>query len=338
MTEGTLYYNGGVKSTSVRVEIQDNTLVITHEDNERDSVHRDTITVKPKLGQLPREIAIPELGLLSCTSTTEIDDWLDTTSGSRLFKLESRKRWIFSSIVLVPLLLYGLFAHVLPMAAVYFAEYVPYSVKRIASQQTLSALDYTMLDPSALSDKEKRQLLQGFNSVLAQIHTRSEHYDVQFRYSEELGPNAFALPDGTIVFTDQLVDLMEKQQHLLDAILLHEIGHVEENHSMRMVAETLVTTLAISYFFGDLSGAIEAFFGIGNGVVQNQFSQEHEWQADKYALEQLLAIGRTPGDFADAMRTFSSIVPDTDDDLSWLQTHPGMQERIQHAENAEPHQ
>src|SRR5690606_15515209 len=108
----------------------------------------------------------------------------------------------------------------------------------------------------------------------------------------------------------------------LDAILLHEIGHVEHNHSMQMIAESLVATLTISYVFGDLSGAIESFMGIGSAVVQNQFSQEHEWDADNFALKQLKQLSRNPDDFAAAMRKLAERQPENSEAAAWFNSHP----------------
>lgn len=103
---------------------------------------------------------------------------------------------------------------------------------------------------------------------------------------------------------------------------------------MQMVAESIVATIAISYFVGDVSGAVEAFMGVGTSVMQNRFSQTHEWEADNYAIEQLREMGRSPQDFADAMKAFAEFVPPSPEVLSWFETHPGTNDRIENAENA----
>lgn len=68
------------------------------------------------------------------------------------------------------------FAYLLPWSAVYFGAYVPYSVKQIASEQTLKALDYSMLEPSRISVSEQQRLRDNFNQVLSAIHTQHEHF------------------------------------------------------------------------------------------------------------------------------------------------------------------
>ena len=294
------------------------------------------VNAKSKLGNLPREIILPNARLLVCTPSPLLNQWLDGGAGSRISQMETKKPWLIASVLLVPLLLYVIFVQGMPWAAVKFADQIPYSIKTVASQHTLSALDYSMLEPSTLPDWQREQLMMGFNAVVEQVSEPGTENDIRvhFRNSELIGPNAFALPDGTIVFTDDLVSLVDGDQALLDAILLHEIGHVAQNHSMQMVAESLFATLAISYFFGDLSGAIESFMGIGSSVVQNQYSQKHEWQADNFAISQLKLMQRDPADFADVMRKLSNDSEQQGSENSWFQSHPSTKARIENAESA----
>jgi len=53
--------------------------------------------------------------------------------------------------------------------------------------------------------------------------------------------------------------------------------------SSALGAETLVTTVVLGYVFGDVSGILEIFGGASSVVVQNQFTQKNEWEADKLA-------------------------------------------------------
>ena len=57
-----------------------------------------------------------------------------------------------------------------------------------------------------------------------------------FRRGRDLGANAFALPDGVIVFTDELIGLLESDAEIL-AVFAHEYGHVVERHSLRQILQ-----------------------------------------------------------------------------------------------------
>lgn len=329
--DGQLFQSGSSQHSDVTCFIDNHSLIVTAGE-EKLIFRREALTVKSKLGTLPREITLDDGRLLVIPSTSLLDSWLDGNKGGRLSLLENNHRVLWISLIAVPLLLYLVFGKLIPATAVHFAAYVPMSVKVVASEQTLSALDYSMLSPSELPKESRLSIEQGFNEVFKEIRTEHEKFTVLFRHSDTMGPNAFALPDGTIVFTDQLVELVEKKQTLLDAILLHEIGHVEHNHSMQLVAESLFATLGISIFFGDLSGAVETFFGVGSSVIHNKFSQAHEWEADNFALTKLQETHRDPVAFAQAMEKLASLMADEGEgELSWFQSHPLIQQRIENA-------
>ncbi|MGQ8365145.1 M48 family metallopeptidase [Glaciecola sp. 1036] len=292
--------------------------------------------ISDKLGNLPREIAIKEVGLLVVESTTEFDTWLAQHKSERLHKFESNKKMIVASFFAVPITLYLLFKFAVPYAAVAFADIVPYGAVKIASKQTLDTLEATILDPTELPSEFVDETTEYWDELLYQLDTEHLHFHIQFRNSETMGANAFALPDGTIVFTDQLVELFEQDRDLLTSVLLHEVGHVEEKHSMRLIAETLVSSLVISYFFGDVSGVLEVLGGVTTTVTNNQFTQDLEWEADNFALEQLPTLGLEPKLFADAMEKFAEEYGKGGGKLEeFLSSHPLVRQRIENALNAE---
>ena len=329
--EGQLFQSGSTQRIDVTCSVDNHSLIVT--DGEEQLIfRREEITVQSKLGSLPREITLGDGRLLVIPSSSSLDAWLDGNKGGLLSLLENNRRVLWVSLIATPLLLYLVFGKLIPATAVHFAAYVPMSVKVVASEQTLSALDYSMLSPSELPEDTRVLIRQGFDQVLSDIHTEHEKFTVLFRHSDSMGPNAFALPDGTIVFTDQLVELVDNKQTLLDAILLHEVGHVEHNHSMQLVAESLFATLGISVFFGDISGAVEAFFGVGSSVIHNKFSQAHEWEADNFALTKLQETHRDPIAFAQAMEKLAKLMADGGgSEISWFQSHPLIQQRIDNA-------
>ena len=333
MAKGQLYPRAGAAAYQVDCDVNGEALIVgSFEADSEQAYLRSEVTCKPKLGRLPREITLPGNVLLVCDSSESLDAWLDGKGGDAINKLESKRHWVIASVVMVPVLLYLVFAFIMPWIAVRFADVIPQEAKFVASQHTLSAMDATILEPSGLPVTQQSSLQAHFHKVINDIRVNHDYFDIQFRKSSFTGPNAFALPDGTIVYTDDMITLAGEDLAILDAILLHEVGHVEQNHSMQMIAESLFTTLAVSYFFGDLTGAIEAFFGVGSTVLHNKFSQAHERAADDFALHQLSVTGRNPEDFARAMEKLSESLPEASETVeNWLSTHPVMKERIEKA-------
>lgn len=341
---GKLYSAGSTAHQQVELVLDDSQLTL-HSIPDRTllGVHRRaSLRTDSRVGNLPREVALENGDLLSVQADDGLHQWLDNKSASTqarshwsLSSLESSARWAIASVILAPLLLVGIFKFVIPAMAITFASYVPYTLKDVASRHTLSALDTTILAPSKLDEDVQQRLNQRFESVFNSLQLDHPGFNTQFRYTEEMGANAFALPNGTIVFTDQLVELVDNDATQLSAILLHEIGHVNEQHSMRLIAETIATTMVITYFFGDVSGVFETFMGASNTLINNQFSQKLETEADDFALAHANAAGLTPQDFANALESLASASPEESDINKLLSSHPMLKDRIEKARAAQ---
>ncbi|MFC4701884.1 M48 family metallopeptidase [Glaciecola siphonariae] len=330
---GQFYPQGGSRCIEVEVSFDaHNTLLI--KDRSGELLHKAMLQdcrVEPKLGGLPREVHLPQQGLLTMPSSKDVDAWLAGANPSRIDQFERSSKMTVLSLVLVPLFIFVMFKYALPQLAVVFADAVPDAAIEVVSQQTLWTLDKAVLNPSKLNKDEQEALGEYWRQKIALLPVSGRSFNIQFRDSSKLGANAFALPDGTIVFTDQLVELFDKDKALLTSVLLHEIGHVEHQHSMRLIAETLVTTLALSYFFGDVSGLLEMFGGVTNTIVQNQFTQKLEWEADNYALANMASIGLSAQDFANAMRKLGEKIGKQSEAEQFMQSHPLIQQRIENA-------
>jgi Zn-dependent protease with chaperone function len=156
---------------------------------------------------------------------------------------------------------------------------------------------------------------------------------VLFRKGGPLGPNALALPAGTIVFTDEMVKLAQNDDELL-AVLAHEIGHVVHRHSLRMlVQDSLLAFLALAVT-GDVSGTSQIFLGAPVLLTELYYSREFEQEADDHALRYLCRQRVDPRRFADLLRRVEAEVAKKrgDGDQKWgryLSSHPATEERIQ---------
>jgi len=91
------------------------------------------------------------------------------------------------------------------------------------------------------------------------------------------------LPDGTIVFTDELVKLAERPEELI-AVMLHEIGHVAHRHGTQSVMQSSLLVVMAMAFVGDTSGIAEVFMGMPIVMMQSAYSRDFEREADRFAL------------------------------------------------------
>lgn len=260
--------------------------------------------------------------------------------------LESHWLVVCLSVLLIPAFVWAMIAHVIPSAARASVAFFPPFVAEQLDEQTLEILDRVHLDPTTLDEPTQKAVERQWGRVINELALPADQYHVIFRQSD-LGANALALPNGTVIVTDDLVELTRENPEALTAILLHEIGHVQYQHGMQMLAQATATSLLFTLLLGDVSGAGEVVLGAGLGLAQNAFSRDMERQADQYAIQQLKQLSISPLAFADAMALLMASRRNLDASgegpeeeggeggiMQYLSTHPGMEERIRAARDA----
>ena len=278
--------------------------------------------------------------------------WPQLTSGNLLAEwLESHWLVVLSSVLIVPLFLWSMVNYVLPGVSHAAVAFLPDSIAESMGEQTLYILDKTQLDPSELDADQQQQVTQLWQRISTQLEL-PEKYQLHFR-KFDLGANAMALPDGSIIVTDDIVTLMENDSDALLSVLLHEVGHIEHKHSLKMVAQTTATTMLFAMMFGDIDGAGELILGAGTGLLQTAFSRDMEREADEFSYKNLPAFNISPVAFADAMTLLANSHSLSEDEgtsedssdnerqqeikntlnhwLQYLSSHPETQERIETA-------
>ena len=206
----------------------------------------------------------------------------------------------------------------------------PPSVDDIASEHTLDVLDRSLLHPSELDEATRNRIVNHFRPVIRD-HTRYG-LKILFRKGNGLGPNAFALPDGTIVFTDEMIALSEHDDELT-GVLAHEIGHVVHRHGMRTIVQDSLLGFVFLAITGDVSGSSELFLALPVLLTQLAYSREFEREADRYALHYLRSHGTSTTHFAQLMRRIDEkmkgkSVASDEKWLDYLSTHPMTEERL----------
>ncbi len=115
-------------------------------------------------------------------------------------------------------------------------------------------------------------------------------------------PNAFALPDNSIVVTDDLIALAEGPDELT-GVLAHEIGHIEHNHIMK----NLIRHVGVGIFFDVVIGGAGAGQAVALASVNLaglSYSREDESDADRRGLDYLDAAGIDTGALARLFERF----------------------------------
>jgi Zn-dependent protease with chaperone function len=112
-------------------------------------------------------------------------------------------------------------------------------------------------------------------------------WKLKFRQSK-MGPNALALPGGTLLLTDEMVQLVDGDTDVLTAVLAHELGHVKHRHALRMLVQVSALGAVTSLVLGDFSTLLAALPAL---LGQAHYSREAEREADLNAVQVLTHAG-----------------------------------------------
>lgn len=224
------------------------------------------------------------------------------------FAERMQTRWrVFAAVLLAAcVLLWAFYRWGTPWAAAQLTRHVPPGWEQQLSAKVLADLDEGVLAPSKLPPERQAALRRRFGALAAQVTPALRRYGsyspalaLQFRAG--LGANAFALPGGTIVMTDGLVEAAQQLSAPDDAlvgVLAHEIGHVVHRHTTRMVVEQGVLNVGLGLALGDTSWM---FANAGTLLTALAYRRSHEAEADCFAATLLHGAGVAPRPMADLL-------------------------------------
>lgn len=288
------------------------------------------MTVSTRVGRIPRRLSWPDGAVLETDDNDAVDRLMRTLgrgrSASWAHGLE-RGGWRFVAAVVVMLVAaYGILVHGVPAAADGVAGVLPDSVAQAADEQALWTVEQ-MTAPSK-APAGTREDLQALVDELALAAKHEGRLTLLLRDGAGgIGANALALPGGTLVVTDQMLDLMEDPDHMA-AVLAHEIAHVEERHGLRRVARAAAWTLMLTVVVEDVAAIGDLAATIPAVLVDAGYSRQFETEADSRAVAILRAAGRDPAAVPTALAKLAEMCDDACEG-GWLDTHPGIQERVE---------
>ncbi|WP_457586611.1 M48 family metallopeptidase [Ensifer canadensis] len=285
------------------------------------------IDISARVGAIPRRVGFPDGSLFETTDNDAIDRFLKGKGKTNLVHEWERFHPRLIAVVLATVLCgMAIYRYAVPALVEIAVLVTPPIVPKIMSASTLETMDRTVLDASALAAERQQKIRDGFNAI-ARLSDRGEGgYTLNFRQGGAIGPNAFALPDGTLIVTDELVELAGDDTEMIVGVLAHEIGHVELEHSLRQIYRAAGVAGLIMMIGGDIGSGAEDILVQGAGLLTLSYSRAAEAAADRHSVELMLKARRDPTAIA---RFFDLLEKELGDssDTSILATHPGTPER-----------
>lgn len=291
--------------------------------------HWSELTISPRIGTTARYLDLPNGLRFETRDNDQVDQLIGQFAGddrlSWIHRLENSYRYALLSVIGVGLFIWWGINYGLPSAARQVAFLLPVSVNEEVSKHTLSTLDKYIFEPSVLEAERREKLRKDFATLVA---SRDDgfNYQLHFRNGGIVGPNAFALPDGSIIFTDQIIELAGDDEELI-AVMSHEIGHVNMRHGLRRALQSSALPLIIIVVTGDMSTASSVLAALPTILVESQYSQAFELEADAFAKDLLQQHQHDPMSLGRLLERLSEEHEAGTND--WFSSHPSTPERIE---------
>lgn len=287
---------------------------------------KDQVEIGTRLGNTPRSLSFNDGAKVESADNDTIDR-LAAVWGARastVHRLESNWRVVIGAVALIALLAWSGFVWGVPWAATRVAMALPDKMAEHIGKGTLAALDKLLFEPSTVKSERRKAVEQSFTSLA------SAYPELSLRLNfRKLGvPNAFALPDGTVVVTDELIEIAKTDDEVL-GVLAHEIGHVKHRHALRMTLEASAVGLFSTVAFGDAAQASALFAGLPSFYANAQYSQVKESEADGFAIVLMQRLGLRPAALADILERMTEERGDTEREIpQYFSSHPSTQSRM----------
>jgi Zn-dependent protease with chaperone function len=299
--------------------------------------------INPPLANSRRKIYLPGGGLVETANLIAVEE-LEAQIGRNtgltwVNRIEGQWRWVLAAVIVLGIFSFAFVRYSLPYMARVAAFATPSNTLKPLSEEAIKLFDDQFLKPTKLSLARQAELQTMFAAITRDIGGSSYRYRLELRQGDKIGANAFALPSGIIVFTDELLKLAQNHREVA-GVMAHEVGHVIRRHSLRGLYQGAGVLLLVSLYVGDFASVTSLAASLPVVLMQSGYSRGFEREADRVAGEYMLRKGwgtkplqemltRLEGSRGGGSNSANK------DPLSVLSTHPGTEERVENLKRQE---
>lgn len=297
------------------------------------SIPARAVRVRPRLGQTALRIELPDGGLLVGGELSALADQLPPAGEGLAHRLESHPGLVLIAFALLPVVAWLGYRQTIPWIARVAVYRFPPAIEAGIGREALGVLDQQLVGPTSLDANRRAGVSAAFGELSG--HAGLPDAALMYRDGTAVGANAFALPGGILVVTDQLVSQLTDEQVV--AVIAHELGHVAHRHALRALFQGSLLVLLANMVLGDAGGVTMMASQVPALLAQMRYSRDHEREADAYAFELLRRSGRSPLLLGDALAALERADGGMGSGpLRYLSTHPATDDRMQAARDAVP--
>lgn len=295
IVQGKWHPPGSAARYDATLTISSNGRYVLNIDNgEVKNGYADEINVKERLANVNRKLSFNDESVFS-TDENDIIDQLFPKQGfltQVVHKIETNLMWVLVALIVTVTFSFSIYKWGIPWASTTIAHALPQKANEIIGAGAADFLDNNIFEPSELSAKQQEEIRTRFtDKILPLFEGQTEsplklHFRNWVMFDEPIA-NALALPSGDIILTDKFVELAENTDEI-DAVIMHEVGHIMQRHSLEMLVQSTLLTTAIVLITGGVDGGgalADLGIGLGSSLIYANYSQEHETEADQFAYE-----------------------------------------------------
>lgn len=291
------------------------------------------VSMSDRLAGLPRKLVFADQSLFEAPATAPVDGLLPPRRTLLPFvhRLETSWRVAAAATFLSIALIFAVYRYGLPVAAWGAAQVTPEIALAALDHGGLQTLDGMLLRPTTLDHKRQSEIATLFDGLAKALPPGHPPLHLLFRNGGRIGPNAMALPGGTVIVTDQLIAIAKTDDEIA-GVLAHEFAHVAERHSLQQLYRALGLTALVATVGGDSSQLVHAVADQAALLQTMAYSREFEAAADARSVALMVSQHRNPLAFIDLL---DRIAPPgkEETDTGYYASHPGTGDRRKAAES-----
>ncbi len=293
----SVWYDGQTpKAQTVWLRLEEGELRFRSEDGQTRAypVRKVRWPERTRYGQ--RQVYLPDGSMIVHADGPEWDLWRESHGHQDGVVVQAMQSWRGAFMSAAGTVAFMVVAWVwgVPIAAGIMANMVPESVEQSIGDYSMKQLNQMFLEESKLPQTQQDELRQRFETAVNEAYRHREappKWDLSFRRAKLLGPNAFALPGGHLVVTDELVKLLEDEPDAIVGVLAHELGHVEHKHGLDMLFRSSMLSALVGLVIGDASTFLTT---IPLTLTTQGYSRDAEREADAHSAQMLHDAGISP--------------------------------------------
>lgn len=196
--------------------------------------------------------------------------------------------------------------------------------------KTLSDKACQEMDAKATIAPASSEYSKRLSKIAAALGDNINGQPVNYKVYQTKDVNAFAMANGCIRVYSGLMDLMNDNE--VEAVIGHETGHVALGHvkkGMQVALGTNAVRAAAASAGGIVGSLSQSQLGdLGEKLVNSQFSQRQESEADDYSYDLLRKRGINPAGLATSFEKLAKL--EAGRQSSMFDDHPASEARAQH--------